>query len=275
VVSGAALDLQGLTCGYPGREVLHELDLSLAAGECVALLGPNGAGKSTLLNAAAGLLRPAAGSVRLDGAEVSRLPARERARRVAMVAQHPAAPFAFTVREWVTLGRTPYARTFGGETEADRAAVEGALHLAGVAELAERPIGELSGGERQRAALAQALAQEPRLLLLDEATAHLDLRHQMALLGVVRRLNRDTGLTVLAALHDVNLASLWFDRLLVLDQGRLAADGSPRAVATPELWRRVFGCRVALLDHPAADAPLLAPAPDPPPPPPSRGAGSG
>jgi len=258
VVSGAALEVRDLGFAYGDRPVLAGVDLALAPGDRVALLGPNGAGKSTLLALAAGLLRPAAGSVMVDGAEVASLPARARARRIALVPQHPVTPFAFTVREWVSLGRTPHTSPLRGDGPEDRAAVERALVLAEVADLADRPIGELSGGERQRAALAQALAQEPRLLLLDEATAHLDLRHQMALLGLVARLSRESGLTVLAALHDANLAALWFDRLAVLHEGRLVAEGPPREVIRPELWEAVFGCRVVLLEHPTEGLPILA-----------------
>lgn len=255
---GARLELQGVRFGYGGHAVLDGVDLRLEPGEMVALLGPNGAGKSTLMNLAAGVLHPSAGEVRLDGTSLRRLPPRERARRVAMVAQGLGAPPAFTVREWVSLGRTPYLHPLRGETEADRNAVEAALRQSGASELAERMVGKVSGGERQRAALALALAQEPGLLLLDEATAHLDVRHQMELLGVVRRLNREAGLTVLAAIHDVNLAALWFERFLVLHEGRLAADGAPREVVRPELWERVFGCRVEVLEHPSGEAPLVA-----------------
>ena len=258
VKPGAGLEIRGLTFRYGERTVLDALDLVLRPGEMVALLGPNGAGKSTLLNLISGVLRPTGGMVSLSGHDLRAIPARERARQVAMVAQNLSAPFAFTVREWVSLGRTPYLQALKGEGEADRLAVEQALRDAGVEDLADRLVGQLSGGEHQRAALALALAQEPALLLLDEATAHLDVRHQMSMLGVVRRLNREAGLTVLAAIHDVNLAALWFDRLLVLHDGHLAADGSPREVAQAELWERVFGCRIQVLDHPTAEAPLVA-----------------
>lgn len=258
VKSGARLEIEGLRFGYRGQTVLDGLDLSVRKGEMVALLGPNGAGKSTLLNLVAGVLKASRGSICLDGQQLHSIPARERARRIAMVAQGVAAPHAFTVREWVSLGRTPYLSPLRGETQSDAAAVMQALRDAGVEQLADRYVGEVSGGERQRAALAMALAQEPALLLLDEATAHLDVRHQMALLGLVRRLNGEHGLTVIAAIHDVNLASLWFDRLLVLHEGRLAADGPPHEVARAEVWERVFGCRVRVLEHPSEGVPLLA-----------------
>lgn len=255
---GAALALDGVAFGYGARPVLEDLSLRLGPGERVALLGPNGAGKSTLLGLVSGVLRPRAGKLLLDGADLLRLPPRDRARKIAMVAQAPAVPFAFTVREWVSLGRTPYLSPLGGERAEDREAVVRAMRQAQVEHLAERLVGETSGGERGRAALAQALAQEPSLLLLDEATAHLDLHHQMSLLGVVRRLNQEQGLTVLAAIHDVNLASLWFDRLVLLHAGRLFADGCPAEVLRPEILEAVFQCPVRVLPHPTAPVPLVA-----------------
>lgn len=259
MVAGAPLlGFDRVSFGYGGRPVLAEISLALAAGEMVALLGRNGSGKSTLLNLAAGLRRPREGEVRLAGANLAGLAPHERARRIAMVPQAAPVPFAFTVRELVSLGRTPYVSALRGEREGDRAAVATAMERAGVADLAGRLAGELSGGEQQRAVLALALAQEPRLLLLDEATAHLDLHHQAALLGVVRDLNRRHGLTVLAAIHDVNLAALWFDRLLLLDDRRLLADGPPAAVLRPDLLQRAFGSPVLVLEHPAARVPLVA-----------------
>lgn len=255
---GAALALEEVGFGYGAVPVLENLTLRLDPGERVALLGRNGAGKSTLLGLVTGVLRPRSGRVLLDGSDLLRFPPRERARKIAMVAQSPAVPFAFTVREWVSLGRTPYLSPLGGERAEDREAVAWAMREAQVESLAERLVGETSGGERARAALAQALAQAPSLLLLDEATAHLDLHHQMALLGVLRRLNRERGLTVLAAIHDVNLAALWFDRLVLLHQGRIFADGSPAEVLRPEILEPVFECPVHVLEHPTEPVPLVA-----------------
>jgi iron complex transport system ATP-binding protein len=256
------LKAEALSFGYGPTPVLEEVSLEVAPGEMVALLGPNGSGKSTLLNLLAGVLTAhqgrLAGQLYLDGAPLSHLLGRERARRIALVPQSVPIPFAFTVREWVSLGRTPYLPSFGGERQEDRDAVESALAAAQVEALADRLIGETSGGERQRAALAMALAQQPEVLLLDEATAHLDLRHQLQLLRLVRQLNREHGLTVLAAIHDPNLAALWFDRLLLLHHHRIAADGPPNEVLRPALLEEVFGTRVHVLRHPAADAPLVA-----------------
>jgi len=262
VVKGGSYSISGLSFAYRDDPVLTALDLTVEPGEMVGLLGPNGSGKSTLLSLLAGVLTGAhgklAGFIRLDGEELASIPARARARRIALVPQNVPIPFAFTVREWVSLGRTPYLSAFRGEQEQDRAAVAQAMASAQVEHLAERLIGEISGGERQRATLAMALAQEPTLLLLDEPTAHLDLQHQVTLLELVRRLNREQGLTVIAAVHDMNLAALWFDRLLLLHQATLVADGTPAEVITAAQIRRVFGTSVQVLRHPTADAPLVA-----------------
>lgn len=258
MVGGARVELGGVHFRYGEREVLHGLQLALAAGEVVALLGRNGSGKSTLLKLVAGTLRPARGSVRLDGTDLAGIAPRDRARRIAMVPQALNVPFSFTLRELVALGRTPYLTALGGERQEDREAVERAMAQAEVSELADRLVGETSGGEQQRAALAMALAQEPALLLLDEPTSHLDLHHQQNLLGLVRRLNRSAGVTVLAAMHDVNLAALWFDRLLLLRDGRIAADGSPDEVLRPDLLEQVFGSPVHVLRHPTENVPLVA-----------------
>jgi iron complex transport system ATP-binding protein len=257
VTRGAALSLQDVSFSYGAAPVLEGLSLEAPPGAMIAVLGRNGAGKSTLLSLASGTRVPRRGRILLDGRPLGAFPPRERARRVALVPQAVSVPFAFTVREWVSLGRTPYLSPLRGERAEDREAVETALRQAQVEPLAERLVGEISGGERQRAALALALAQQPGLLLLDEATAHLDLRHQMSLLGLARGLNRD-GLTVVAAIHDVNLAALWFDRLILLHGGRVLAEGPPAEVVRADLLEQVFGCRVHVLEHPTEGVPLVA-----------------
>lgn len=258
VTRGASLALEEIQFSYGREPILDGLSLEVPAGGMVALLGRNGSGKSTLLSLIAGVRTPRSGRIRLDGTDLAAIPPRMRARRVALVPQAATAPFAFTVREWVSLGRTPYLSPLRGERAEDRAAVAEALRLAEVEPLAHRLAGELSGGERQRVALAAALAQEPGLLLLDEATAHLDVQHQMTLLALVHRLQREQGLTVLAAIHDVNLAALWFERLVILDERRLAADGPPEAVLRPEILERVFRSPVRVLQHPTEGVPLIA-----------------
>jgi iron complex transport system ATP-binding protein len=258
VARGARLALEDVGFSYGREPVLEGLSLEVSAGSMVALLGRNGSGKSTLLNLVAGVRRPRSGRIRLDGDDLAAIPPRARARRIALVPQAATVPFAFTVREWVSLGRTPYLSPLRGERADDREAVAQAMRLAEVEALAPRLAGELSGGERQRVALAAALAQEPGLLLLDEATAHLDVHHQMTLLALVHRLQREQGLTVLAAIHDVNLAALWFERLVMLDDHRLVADGPPRVVLRAEILERVFRSPVRVLEHPTEGVPLIA-----------------
>jgi iron complex transport system ATP-binding protein len=247
--TGSLAAAVGLEAGYAlpegrRREVLRGVSLSLARGELVALLGTNGSGKTTLLRCFAGTLVPSAGDVLFDGRSVVGWRREALARRVAVLPQQLELPGGFRVAELVAMGRAPHARRLFGSTAEDEAAVERALNDADATELADRLVEELSGGERQRLLVAMALAQEPELLLLDEPTVHLDLSHQVALLGAIRRLRARRGLTVLAVLHDLNLAAAFAPRVAVLEAGRVVADGSPLEVLTPELVRRVFGVPV-------------------------------
>ena len=211
----------------------------------VGLLGPNGAGKSTILKLAAGTLRPNAGRVCLLGDEASRLPRREAARRVAVVPQEFTVQFPYTVRQIVEMGRTPRLNLLGTLDADDHAAVDAALATTDIAHLADRVFNELSGGERQRVLLALALAQEGQILLLDEPTAHLDIRWQIETLELLRRLNAERGLTILAALHDLNLAARYFSRLILLNK-RVVADGPPSRALEQELLGAVYGAAVTV-----------------------------
>jgi iron complex transport system ATP-binding protein len=258
----STLELHGIEASYPGRPasrpVLRGIDLRLDPGEMLALIGPNGAGKSTLLRLAGGVLRPSAGSASLLDRDLSTMRPREVARQVAVVPQEGPIPVGLVVREMVGLGRTPYARLLLGPTAHDREMVDWALAAAGVDELAERFVDELSGGERQRVILARALAQEPRLLLLDEPTANLDLHHQVAMLELVRGLTCERGLAVLAAVHDLQLAALYCDRVALMHAGRIVSQGPPEAVLTEPLLLEAFGQRVVLSEHPTHGVPLVA-----------------
>jgi iron complex transport system ATP-binding protein len=252
------LDLRGVSAGYGDTPVIASIDLAVEAGEMVALIGPNGAGKSTLLRVACGLLPLLAGRALLDGSDVTVMPPRDRARRIAAVPQDSPVPNGLFVREMVGMGRTPYLRALLGPTAQDRRAVQWALAAAGVEALADRFVGELSGGERQRVILARALAQEPRLLLLDEPTANLDLHHQVTMLELVRGLTRRQGLAVLAAVHDLQLAALYCDRLVLMNAGRIVSQGPPEDVLTEPLLLEAFGQRVVLAAHPTHGVPLVA-----------------
>jgi iron complex transport system ATP-binding protein len=211
----------------------------------VALLGPNGSGKTTLLRLLTGQLRPASGEVAFDGRPVGEWPREALARRVAVLPQQLELPAGFRVAELVEMGRAPHARSLFGSTADDERAVRRALVDADALELAGRQADELSGGERQRVLVAMALAQEPELLLLDEPTLHLDLAHQVALLGTIRRLRAQRGLAVVAVLHDLNLAAAFAPRVVLLADGRVAADGPADEVLTPALVERVFGVAVS------------------------------
>lgn len=229
--------------GYHGEDVVRDVSLTVARGAMVGLLGPNGAGKSTLLKLASGILRPAAGAVSLDGAELRTLSQQEVARRVAVVPQDFAVQFAYTVRQIVELGRMPYLGSWGVQRAADRRAVIAALEETNTLALADRVFNELSGGERQRVLLALALAQDAGIVLLDEPTAHLDIKHQIEVLELLRHLNAERHLTVVAVLHDLNLAARYFPRL-VLFQREIVADGPPAQVLDGALLSNVYGTAV-------------------------------
>lgn len=235
-----ALVARAVEAGYGARAVLRGVDLLLGPGRLTALVGPNGAGKSTLLRALAGLIRPTAGAVTLDGADVATLPRAVLASRIAVVPQAFDTLFPFTVREIVGLGRSARLGLFSRPGPADAAAVARAITDGDLADLADRRLDTLSGGERQRVVLAMALAQEASVLLLDEPTAHLDPTHQRGILRRVAALSRDRGVVALAVLHDLNLAAL-AERVLVLDAGRIVADGPPAVALAPEVVARVFG----------------------------------
>ncbi len=240
-----ALVARSLAAGYGARAVLPDVDLTLAPGRLIALVGPNGAGKSTLLRALAGLIRPTAGVVMLDGADVSTLSRAALAARIAVVPQTFDTLFPFTVREIVALGRTARLGLFARPTLGDSAAVARAIAEQDLDALVDRRLDALSGGERQRVVLAMALAQEADVLLLDEPTAHLDPAHQI---GIVRRaaeLARTRGVIALAVLHDLNLAAL-ADRVVVLDTGRIVADDVPAIALSADIVARVFGPGLAV-----------------------------
>ncbi len=238
--------LRGVTYRYGAISALREVTVDLAPALFHGVIGPNGSGKTTLLDILLGLRRPLAGEVWFDGQPIAAYGRRELAQRMALVPQEFSVDFDYTVTDVVTMGRHPYLPRFGAPGEEDRRAVERAMSLLDIAAFADRPVTGLSGGEKQRVVVARALAQDTPYLLLDEATASLDIRHTLQILDTARRLVTEEGRTVVAVLHDCNLAAAFCDRLLVLDRGRLAAYGPPAEVLTPALFARVFGVEARL-----------------------------
>ncbi|MGW2768852.1 ABC transporter ATP-binding protein [Streptomyces sp. NPDC001275] len=236
-----AIRVEGLRFGYPGREVLNGIDLGIATGELVALVGLNGCGKSTLLRLCAGLLKPTAGRVLLGGDDLSSLSRRAAARRVALLHQQGPQVPGMTVRHLVRQGRYAARGPLGMLRDGDDAVCARAMADVGVTEWADRPVDALSGGERQRVRLAMALAQDTHVLLLDEPTTYLDLRHQLEVMQTVVRLREERGLTVVMVLHDLGHAARFADRIVALRHGRVAADGPPAEVVTPALLAEVLG----------------------------------
>ncbi|MFI6642753.1 ABC transporter ATP-binding protein [Streptomyces sp. NPDC050504] len=247
------LAVEGVTLTAGAHRLVRDVSLTARPGEVVGLVGPNGSGKSSLLRAVYRVLRPDAGLVRVGGADTWKLPVRKLARTLAAVVQESGADFDLTVREVVAMGRTPHKRLLDGDSAQDAALVAWALTAVDAAALADRPFDRLSGGERQRVLIARALAQRPALLVLDEPTNHLDVRHQLEVLGVLRRLPA----TVLVALHDLNLAAYYCDRLYVLRDGAVTASGPPADVLTEELLAEVYGVAAEVAVHARTGAPRV------------------
>lgn len=224
-----------------GNSLLQEISLSARAGELVGLIGPNGAGKSTLLKLITGLLSATEGTITLAGAPLATYSRRQIAQNIAYVPQITALDFPFSVRQIVLMGRNPYLGRFTLETEHDRQIADRAMQRTQTSAFADRLVGTLSGGERQRVLIARALTQEPKLLLLDEPTANLDIQHQVRIFDLVVALVRQDGLAGIAAVHDLELAARFCDRLVLLHRGRICATGTPEDVLSAENIRTAYG----------------------------------
>ena len=252
------LKIQNISVSYDARRVLHDVSFDVQSGEVLALIGPNGAGKSTLIRAASGVI-PYAGHIRTNGDDFASLTALQRARFIATVPQAVSLPPAYTVWETVLFGRTPYLGFLGQPSQADEDIARQALERVSALPFADRRIGELSGGEQQRVLLARALCQSTPILLLDEPTAHLDLQYQVNILELVSDLAHKDHLAVLVALHDLNLAAHYADRIALMVAGNIKAMGKAKDVLQPELIEAAYCLPVHVVQHPFLDLPWVLP----------------
>ena len=256
----ARLTAANVSLTYGDACVVENLSLTVPNGKVTVIIGPNACGKSTLLRALARLLKPSGGSVLLDGADIGSLPTKDVARRLGLLPQTPIAPQGITVSDLVARGRTPHQSVFQQWSDADETAVLDALEATGTLDLADRRIDELSGGQRQRVWIAMALAQQTDLLLLDEPTTFLDLKHQIEVLTLVRSLNRQQGRTVVVVLHDLNLACRYADNIVAMRDGSILAQGAPDHVITTDTIHRVFDLSCDVIADPVSGTPLVVPA---------------
>jgi len=254
-----ALRAENVTLNYGGRDIVANLSVEIPDGKVTVIVGANACGKSTLLRGLSRLLRPASGRVMLDGRDIHSVPSKEIARVVGILPQSPIAPEGITVRDLVARGRYPHQGWFQQWSAADEAAVEHALEATDTAQLASRRIEELSGGQRQRVWIAMALSQDPDILLLDEPTTFLDVRHQLDALDVLARLNRERRTTVVMVLHELNLAARYADHMVLMAGGRIIAEGEPSEVVTAERMREAFGLESRIIADPVSGSPMVIP----------------
>lgn len=249
------LRLERVTLGYSSRTVLTDISLGVAPGQIVGIIGPNGCGKSTLIKGITRLIPWRSGEISIDGRSIAKLSRGKLARLMAVVPQNAFLPDLFTAFEVVLMGRTPHLGYFRYESHKDIAIAQKAMEATQTITFAERKIGELSGGEKQRVTIARALAQEPKIILLDEPTAHLDINYQIEILDLVRNLCRERRLITVATFHDLNLAAQYCDTLALLHQGRIYRLGTPKEVIDADIIEEVYGAQVFVCPHPVNQLP--------------------
>ncbi|RRJ67203.1 ABC transporter ATP-binding protein [Paenibacillus oralis] len=255
----SVLVAEDLDVRYADAAIVRSLSLTIVSGKITALTGTNGSGKSTLLKAMARLLKPYQGTVYLDGVAISTLSTAAVARQLAVLPQSPEIPASLTVRELVEQGRYPHAGPLRMLKRQDHSAIDDALHLTGMTGFQHRMLDTLSGGERQRAWIALSLAQSTPVLMLDEPTTFLDVRHQLEILELIRRLNRERGMTIVVVLHDLNQSAKYADRMVVLQKGRIVADGEPDEVLTVQTLEQAFGIHANVIKDPDSGSPVFLP----------------
>jgi len=251
------LVVENIVSGYADKDVVNGVSFSVKRGEFFGIIGPNGAGKSTLLRTVSRVIHPRMGSVSVDGKDIFRMPLGDFSRSVAFVSQDTNIAFPFSVLDIVLMGRFPYLKLFQNETERDLEVVGRALGYTDCYEFMQRPIDQLSSGERQRVFIAKALAQEPKLILLDEPTSHLDISHQVQILDILKDLSEKQGISIVSVFHDLNLASEYCDRLLLLEAGRIAALGTPKEVLDYKVIERTYRTIVVVAENPVSKKPYI------------------
>ncbi len=251
------LEMQGVTLGYNHQPVLSGIDFKVGPGELVGLIGPNGSGKSTIIKALSRIIAPAAGRILVGGRAITAIPRRELARLVGVIPQLPLLPSTFTAFEIVLMGRNPHLGLFQSESRRDWEIARQAMAKTATAALADRHVNELSGGEIQCLLIARVLVQETKAILLDEPTANLDIGRQREVLDLIKRLCAEDNLAVLAAVHDLNLAAQYCDRLLLIDEGHIHARGTPAEVITEANIRQVYGAGNCVYTHPVNGLPTV------------------
>jgi len=251
------LDIKGIFCGYGNKEVIKDVSFSVDKGDFIGIIGPNGAGKTTLFRAITGVLALDKGSVFYNGVDISDISPRNLAKDMAVIPQIIFMPFSFTVEEFVFMARFAHMDRFQPPSKIDHDAVNEAMSESGVMHLKNRGIWELSGGERQMVLLAQGFAQTPKILLLDEPTAHLDICHQAAIMGTLKKLNKEHGLTVVVILHDLNLASEYCNNIILLSEGKIYKEGGASEVLTYKAIEKVYKTLVIVEKNPLSGKPYI------------------
>ncbi|GAA3401032.1 ABC transporter ATP-binding protein [Paenibacillus hodogayensis] len=255
----ARLFAEKLHIAYGEKVIVNQLDLSIPAGKVTALVGANGSGKSTILKTMARIMKPQKGGVFLDGKSIHQMQTKEVAKQLAILPQNPVAPEGLTVSELVSFGRFPHQKGFGSLSKEDKEMVGWSLQVTGMTEFSERPIEQMSGGQRQRAWIAMALAQGTDILFLDEPTTFLDMAHQLEVLKLLERLNREEGRTIVMVVHDLNHATQYAHHIVAIKNGDVIYEGSPSEVVHPAMLREVFGIRADVIPDPRSGAPLCLP----------------